>query len=79
MAPIDPADIAAVAATVLVEDGHEKQAYTLTGPEAFMVAEQVAILGTAIAAHSTYARSRPLRRRFDSVVQKGLRPSWRLP
>ncbi|TDW89927.1 uncharacterized protein YbjT (DUF2867 family) [Kribbella pratensis] len=48
MAPIDPADIAAVAATVLVEDGHEKQAYTLTGPEAFTVAEQVAILSTAI-------------------------------
>jgi uncharacterized protein YbjT (DUF2867 family) len=47
-APIDPADIAAVAATVLLEDGHEKQAYTLTGPEAFTVAEQVAILGTAL-------------------------------
>ncbi|MGW6196361.1 NAD(P)H-binding protein [Kribbella sp. NPDC055110] len=47
-APIDPADIAAVAATVLVEEGHEKQAYTLTGPEAFTLAEQVAILGTAI-------------------------------
>jgi uncharacterized protein YbjT (DUF2867 family) len=48
MAPIDPADIAAVAATVLTEDGHEKQSYTLTGPEAFTVAEQVAIVGTAI-------------------------------
>ena len=47
-APIDPADIAAVAATVLTEDGHEKQEYTLTGPEAFTLAEQVAILGDAI-------------------------------
>jgi len=47
-APIDPADIAAVAATVLTEDGHEKQEYTLTGPEAFTLAEQVAILGEAI-------------------------------
>ncbi|TCC11998.1 NAD(P)H-binding protein [Kribbella soli] len=47
-APIDPADIAAVAATMLIEDGHEKQAYTVTGPESFTVAEQVAILGAAI-------------------------------
>ncbi|MEV4266359.1 NAD(P)H-binding protein [Kribbella sp. NPDC049584] len=47
-APIDPADIAAVAATVLTEEGHEKQEYTLTGPEAFTLAEQVAILGDAI-------------------------------
>ncbi|MFG1906813.1 NAD(P)H-binding protein [Kribbella sp. NPDC048928] len=47
-APVDPADIAAVAATALVEDGHEKQAYTVTGPEAFTLAEQVAILGAAI-------------------------------
>ncbi|WUJ74148.1 NAD(P)H-binding protein [Kribbella soli] len=47
-APIDPADIAAVAATVLTEDGHEKQEYTLTGPEALTLAEQVVILGDAI-------------------------------
>ena len=47
-APIDPADIAAVAATVLTEEGHEKQNYTLTGPETFTVAEQVAILSQAI-------------------------------
>ena len=47
-APIDPADIATVAAAVLTEDGHEKQEYTLTGPEAFTLAEQVAILGDAI-------------------------------
>jgi uncharacterized protein YbjT (DUF2867 family) len=47
-APIDPADIAAVAATVLTEDGHEKQEYTLTGADAFTVAEQVAILSKAI-------------------------------
>ncbi|MEV0792879.1 NAD(P)H-binding protein [Kribbella sp. NPDC050459] len=47
-APIDPADIAAAAAVVLLEDGHEKQAYTLTGPEAFTLAEQVSILGAAL-------------------------------
>jgi uncharacterized protein YbjT (DUF2867 family) len=47
-APVDPADIGAVAAAALLEDGHEKQAYTVTGPEAFTLAEQVAILGTAL-------------------------------
>jgi uncharacterized protein YbjT (DUF2867 family) len=47
-APIDPADIAAVAATVLTEEGHENKDYTLTGPEAFTVTEQVAILSDAI-------------------------------
>ncbi|HZX03435.1 NAD(P)H-binding protein [Kribbella sp.] len=46
-APVDPADIAAVAAAVLLEDGHS-QAYTVTGPEALTLAEQVAILGTAL-------------------------------
>jgi uncharacterized protein YbjT (DUF2867 family) len=45
---IDPSDIAAVAATVLTEEGHEKQEYTLTGGETFTLAEQVAILGEAI-------------------------------
>ncbi|MGW6282092.1 NAD(P)H-binding protein [Kribbella sp. NPDC055071] len=47
-APIDPADIAAVAATVLTEEGHEKHEYTLSGGETFTLAEQVAILGEAI-------------------------------
>ncbi|MFF0266316.1 hypothetical protein [Kribbella sp. NPDC004536] len=47
-APVDPADIAAVAAAALTEEGHEKQAYTITGPEAFTLAEQVAILGATL-------------------------------
>jgi uncharacterized protein YbjT (DUF2867 family) len=47
-APIDPADIAAVAAVALTEDGHEGEEYLLTGGEAFTVAEQVQILAKAI-------------------------------
>lgn len=47
-APIDPADIAAVAAVTLTEDGHEGEEYLLTGGEALTVAEQVQILATAI-------------------------------
>lgn len=47
-APIDPADIASVAAAVLTQDCHQDKEYTLTGAEAFTVAEQVGILAKAI-------------------------------
>lgn len=47
-APIDPADIAGVAAVALTEGGHEGAAYVLTGEETFTVAEQVRILSSAI-------------------------------
>lgn len=47
-APIDPADIAEVAALALTEDGHQGKGYTLTGDEAFTVAEQVGILSAAV-------------------------------
>ncbi|MDL4822062.1 NAD(P)H-binding protein [Actinomadura opuntiae] len=47
-APIDTADIAAVAAAVLTEDGHDGETYALTGDELFTVAEQVAVLARAI-------------------------------
>ncbi|MFJ9366360.1 NAD(P)H-binding protein [Nocardia sp. NPDC101769] len=43
-APIDPADIAEVAAHCLTEPGHTGVAYHLTGPESLTVGEQVAIL-----------------------------------
>lgn len=46
-APIDPADIAAVAALVLTTDGHQGQAYDLTGGELLTVADQVRILAAA--------------------------------
>jgi uncharacterized protein YbjT (DUF2867 family) len=46
-APIDPADIAAVAALALTEDGHQGAEYTLTGDEVLTVAEQVKILADA--------------------------------
>ncbi|MEC3992699.1 NAD(P)H-binding protein [Actinacidiphila sp. DG2A-62] len=47
-APIDPADIAAVAALALTEGGHEGREYLLTGGESLTVAEQVRILADAI-------------------------------
>jgi uncharacterized protein YbjT (DUF2867 family) len=47
-APIDPADIAAVAALALTRDGHQGAEYALTGNEALTVTEQVHILASAI-------------------------------
>jgi uncharacterized protein YbjT (DUF2867 family) len=48
IAVIDPADIAAVAATALLQDGHEGRAYALTGPESLLPADRVRILGEVI-------------------------------
>ncbi|TGB12367.1 NAD-dependent epimerase/dehydratase family protein [Streptomyces palmae] len=47
-APIDPADIAAVAALTLTEAGHQGMEYALTGDEMFTVAEQVRIISETI-------------------------------
>ncbi|BCJ38940.1 NmrA family transcriptional regulator [Actinocatenispora thailandica] len=47
-APIDPADIAAVAALALVGRGHAGERYVLTGEQTFTVTEQVRVLAAAI-------------------------------
>jgi uncharacterized protein YbjT (DUF2867 family) len=44
---IDPADIAAVAAVALTQDGHAGAEYTLTGDEPLTIAEQAAVLAAA--------------------------------
>jgi uncharacterized protein YbjT (DUF2867 family) len=44
---IHPRDIAAVAVRALTTDGHEGKAYSLTGPQALSVREQVKILAAA--------------------------------
>ena len=48
IASIDPADIAAVAATVLTEPGYERAAPSLSGPEPLTPGEQVATLAQAL-------------------------------
>ncbi|GAA4094617.1 NAD(P)H-binding protein [Actinomadura miaoliensis] len=45
---IDPRDIAAVAARALTSGGHEGQVYELTGPEALLPADQIAVLATVL-------------------------------
>ncbi|GLZ76904.1 nucleotide-diphosphate-sugar epimerase [Actinorhabdospora filicis] len=47
-APIDPADIAAVAAAVLTGEGHERATYALTGDERVTIAEQAAVLAAEL-------------------------------
>ena len=46
-APIALEDIAAVAARVLLEDGHEGRSYPLTGPESITRRERVRLIGAA--------------------------------
>jgi uncharacterized protein YbjT (DUF2867 family) len=48
IAAIDPADIAAVAATVLTEPGHESKAYALSGPEPLTPSEQIDTLASVL-------------------------------
>jgi uncharacterized protein YbjT (DUF2867 family) len=48
IAAIDPADIAAAAAAVLTGDGHDGQAYALSGPAPLLPADQVRMVGDAL-------------------------------
>ncbi|MFD7730017.1 NAD(P)H-binding protein [Kitasatospora phosalacinea] len=45
---VDPADLAAVAAAALREDGHHGQVYVLTGPEGITPRRQAAVLGEVL-------------------------------
>jgi uncharacterized protein YbjT (DUF2867 family) len=48
IAAIDPADIAAVAATVLTEPGHEGLAHSLSGPEPLTPGDQIQTLAAVL-------------------------------
>jgi len=58
---IDVADVGAVAAKVLTEDGHARQGYTLTGPEALTFAQVAEIMSDVL--------DRPIRYDPPWVVQ----------
>lgn len=47
-APIDQNDIAATAATILLEDGHHGRKYLLTGPESLKRTDMVRIIGEVL-------------------------------
>jgi uncharacterized protein YbjT (DUF2867 family) len=75
-APIDPADIAAVAAAVLTQPGHEGRAYALTGSEVLTVAEQVRIIaevtGLAIEVRAPASPAEAVRSRFPAGAPQAL-------
>src|SRR6185503_16189415 len=62
-APIDERDIAAVAARVLLDEGHAGRSYVLTGPESLTQARQVEIIGEALGR----------RLRFEELTPDGFR------
>ena len=58
-AAIAQEDIAAVAARLLVEDGHEGRSYELTGPESLSRRQKVAAIGRALGRELTYVELPP--------------------
>ncbi|MFD7716844.1 NAD(P)H-binding protein [Streptomyces sp. NPDC059814] len=75
-APIDPADIAAVAALVLTEAGHQDKAYVLTGDETFTVTEQVRVIsetiGRAVEVREVTTPAEAVRFRFPDGAPQAL-------
>ena len=58
-AVVDPADIAAVAAASLTQDGHNHRVYELTGPEPLSPTDQVAILSQVLGRDLHYTETDP--------------------
>lgn len=56
-AVVDPADIAAVAAACLTQDGHNHRVYELTGPEPLSPSDQVATLSQVLGRDLRYAEA----------------------
>lgn len=57
--PVHELDVAAVAATALLSDGHNGQIYPLSGPEVLTKAAQVAAIGKAIGRDIRFAELTP--------------------
>ncbi len=66
-ARIHEADIAAVAVTSLLEDGHDKQSYTLTGPQSHSRREAVSIISEGIGKEIV----------FEELTEEQVRQKWR--
>ncbi len=58
-AVVDPADIAAVAAACLAQDGHDHRVYELAGPAPLSPPDQVAILSRVLDRELRYAEADP--------------------
>ncbi|WP_216898863.1 NAD(P)H-binding protein [Nocardia alni] len=76
IAAIDPADIAAVATTILTEprlaeSGHRDRTYLLSGPEPLSPAEQTEILSDVLGRSLRYAETSPAEAR-DALLRFGV-------
>jgi len=58
-AVVDPADLGAVAAACLTQDGHDQQVYELTGPAPLSPPEQVDILAQVLGRAVSYVEADP--------------------
>ena len=72
---IDVRDIADVAATVLLEDGHQRATYTLTGPAAITHNEIAEAFSTALDRPVTFSDAPP--EQFADALQ-GILPPWQI-
>lgn len=84
-APIDPRDIGAVAVKALTSSRHEGEAYTLTGPEALTVNDQLDRIGAALGRTLVYnpvperaARARMLRSGMPEIMVSAILEQWAL-
>jgi uncharacterized protein YbjT (DUF2867 family) len=60
VAPVDPRDVARVAAVALTEQGHSKQAYELTGSELFTIGEMVQVISKVLGKPIQYVDIPPI-------------------
>jgi uncharacterized protein YbjT (DUF2867 family) len=68
-APVHEKDVAAVAVRALLEGGHDRAEYVLTGPQSLSQLEQVVTIGEVI--------GRPLR--FEEMSPEEVRREWSAP
>jgi uncharacterized protein YbjT (DUF2867 family) len=71
---IDVRDIAGAAARVLLEPGHERRSYTLTGPQAIAQAEVAAVLARATGRAVRYVPLTPAQARAEMLAAR--LPEW---
>lgn len=71
---VAPADIAAVAARALVDDGHAGAVYPLTGPAELTVEDKVRVLGEVLGRPVSLVVAGPVPEHEDPVVRAALVP-----
>ena len=60
VAPVDPRDVAKVAALALTQSGHSRQAYELTGSELFTIGEMVQVISHVLGKPIQYVDIPPI-------------------